>query len=351
MYRWLIKPILFLLPPEKAHHFALSSLYFLTRIPGLSSMMRKLFKFQSPVLERDCFGLHFKNPVGLAAGFDKDAKYIELMDLLGFGFIEIGTVTPKPQKGNDLPRLFRLPQDNALINRMGFNNEGLEAAQSRLKKLREKGSRIIIGGNIGKNKITPNDKAVNDYEVCFEGLFPYVDYFVINVSSPNTPGLRSLQNPEELRKIFSSLQKKNSNSGDPKPLLVKIAPDLENEAIIEITELALEYKLNGIIACNTTISRSGLKTNSTRLEEIGNGGLSGAPVANRSTEVIQLIRKHARSQLSIIGVGGIQDGVSALDKVNAGADLIQIYTGFIYTGPSLVKKICQYMVNHQRLSS
>jgi len=335
----IIKSFLFLLAPEKAHHFTLTMLRTVASIPGMKSVIRAAFVPKGNNLSRKVAGLTFKNPIGLAAGFDKNAEYIELMDLLGFGFIEIGTVTPLAQAGNPQPRLFRLLKDEALINRMGFNNEGVDAAVARLKKIKDKS--IIIGGNIGKNKVTPNENAVDDYVICFEKLFPYVDYFVINVSSPNTPGLRSLQDPEALTIIFEALQKLNNAQPKQKPLFVKIAPDMELSAVGEIAELALEHKLSGIIATNTTISRADLQTSTSTIESIGNGGLSGQPVKDRATEVITHIKRVAGDKLAIIGVGGIQSGADAAEKTKAGADLVQVYTGFIYAGPWITKDVCR----------
>lgn len=334
----IIKSLLFLLPPEKAHHFTLSMLRTAAAIPGMKTVIRAAFVPKGKKIERTVAGLTFKNPIGLAAGFDKNAEYIELMDLLGFGFVEIGTVTPLAQDGNPQPRLFRLPKDEALINRMGFNNEGVDAAVERLKKIKDKS--IIIGGNIGKNKVTPNENAVDDYVICFNKLFPYVDYFVINVSSPNTPGLRSLQDPEALTIIFEALQKLNNAQVAPKPLFVKIAPDMELSAVGEITELAIKHDLSGIIATNTTISRADLQTSGSTIESIGNGGLSGQPVKDRATEVVAHIKSVAGDQLAIIGVGGIQNGQQAAEKFKAGADLVQVYTGFIYAGPWITKDVC-----------
>jgi len=308
-------------------------------IPGMKSLIRAAFVPKGDNLSRTVAGLTFKNPIGLAAGFDKNAEYIELMDLLGFGFVEIGTVTPVAQDGNPQPRLFRLPKDEALINRMGFNNQGVDAAVDRLKKIKDKS--IIIGGNIGKNKVTPNENAVDDYVICFEKLFPYVDYFVINVSSPNTPGLRSLQDPEALTIIFEALQKLNNAQPAQKPLFVKIAPDMELSAVGEIAELALKHKLSGIIATNTTISRADLRTSDAKIKSIGNGGLSGQPVKERATEVIAHIKQVAGDKLAIIGVGGIQTGADAAEKMKAGADLVQVYTGFIYAGPWITKDVCR----------
>lgn len=335
----IIKSLLFLLQPEKAHHFTLSMLRTVAAIPGIKSMIRAAFVPKGDNLQRTVAGLTFKNPIGLAAGFDKNAEYIELMDLLGFGFVEIGTVTPVAQDGNPQPRLFRLPKDEALINRMGFNNQGVDAAVERLKKIKDKS--IVIGGNIGKNKVTPNENAVDDYVICFNKLFPYVDYFVINVSSPNTPGLRSLQDPEALTVIFEALQKLNNAQPKQKPLFVKIAPDMELSAVGEIAELALQHKLSGIIATNTTISRADLQTSDNVIQSIGNGGLSGQPVKEKSTEVIAHIKQIAGDQLAIIGVGGIQSGADAAEKTKAGADLVQVYTGFIYAGPWITKDVCR----------
>lgn len=288
-------------------------------------------------LERELWGLRFKNPVGLAAGFDKDAKYIDELACLGFGFVEIGTVTPLPQPGNDQPRLFRLPADKALINRMGFNNEGAVAAARRLQQRR---SDIIIGGNIGKNKVTPNEEAVNDYEKCFHALYPYVDYFVVNVSSPNTPNLRALQEKEPLKQLLHHLQVLNMQQVKPKPILLKIAPDLTNEQLDDIIEIIRDTKLAGIVATNTTIDRSGLQTPEADVTAIGAGGLSGLPVKQRATDVIRYIHKNSNGQIPIIAVGGIFTAADAQEKLDAGASLVQVYTGFIYEGPTIAKKIC-----------
>ncbi len=335
----IIKSLLFSLPPERAHYAALSMLKTVAAIPGMKSILRSVFVPKGDHLPKTIAGVLFKNPIGLAAGFDKNAEYIELLDLLGFGFIEIGTVTPLAQDGNPQPRLFRLPKDQALINRMGFNNQGVDAAVERLKKIKDKS--IIIGGNIGKNKITPNENAVDDYVICFDKLFPYVDYFVINVSSPNTPGLRSLQDPEALTVIFEALQKRNNAQPVSKPIFVKIAPDLELSAVGEIVDLAISHHLSGIIATNTTISRADLVTSSATIEAIGNGGLSGQPVKTRATDIIAHIKSVGGDRLAIIGVGGIQSGADALEKTKAGADLVQIYTGFIYAGPRIAKEVCK----------
>jgi dihydroorotate dehydrogenase len=287
-------------------------------------------------LEKEIFGIKFKNPVGLAAGFDKDAKLIDELATLGFGFVEIGTLTPLPQAGNDKPRLFRLPEDQALINRMGFNNQGVLTAIERLKKRK---SNIIVGGNIGKNKITPNEKALEDYAICFETLYDYVDYFVLNISSPNTPGLRELQDKDPLRKLL--LHIKNLSAAKPvaKPVLLKIAPDLTQGQLDDIIEILIETKMDGVIATNTTISRDSLRTPKANVEAIGNGGVSGKPLTARATEVITYLRKKLGPTFPIIGVGGIMTSKDALEKLEAGADLIQIYTGFIYEGPGFVKRI------------
>ncbi len=336
MYQFLIRPLLFLFPPEFIHHVTFKVLKVIGYIPGLSVLFRNLFSVQDPKLERTLFGITFPNPVGLAAGFDKDALLIDELAAFGFGFIEIGTLTPKPQPGNDKPRLFRLPKDQALINRMGFNNRGVDAAVSRLSKRK---SNVIVGGNIGKNKFTPNDKAGEDYKYCFEALYPYVDYFVVNVSSPNTPGLRELQEKEPLKKLLNEVKELNKTKGKAKPILLKIAPDLNEAQLNDVVEILLETKTDGVIATNTTISREGLTTDKENITSIGNGGLSGRPLTNRSKEVISFLRNKLGKNYPIIGVGGIMTPQDAIDKLNAGADLVQIYTGFIYEGPGLVKRI------------
>jgi dihydroorotate dehydrogenase len=338
MYQ-LIKPFLFSMAPEKAHHFTVSGFRTLLSIPGARSLFRTLYQLKDKRLERQVMGLRFPNPVGLAAGFDKDGKYFHEMAELGFGFIEIGTVTPKGQAGNPQPRLFRLPEDQGLINRMGFNNEGVDALVNRLKKGKPEG--IIIGGNIGKNKITPNEQAAEDYKLCFEALFPYVDYFVVNVSSPNTPGLRELQDREPLTQLLVLLQQLNQAQDHPKPILLKIAPDLNNDQLDDILSIVQDSGIAGIIATNTTISRDGLSTPESLVQEIGNGGLSGAPVRERATEVIRYLSEKSGGQLLIIGVGGICSAEDALEKLNAGASLVQVYSGLIYRGPALIKEINQ----------
>ena len=305
-------------------------------IPGKLWTFRLLFKVKDARLEREVFGLKFDNPVGLAAGFDKDAKLFDELASFGFGFVEIGTVTPLPQEGNPKPRLFRVKDDSGLINRMGFNNQGIEAAVARLRRRK---TNIIIGGNIGKNKVTPNDEAVNDYEICFEKFFPYVDYFVVNVSSPNTPGLRDLQEKAPLTALLNRLQELNNAKESRKPILLKIAPDLTNEQLDDIIEIVADTKIDGVVATNTTIDRSGLKTDKIKVDAIGNGGLSGKPVRARSTAVIKYLADKSNRAFPIIGVGGIHSDEDALEKLDAGATLLQVYTGFIYEGPALVKRI------------
>lgn len=344
MYKSLLKPFLFLLDPEKAHSFTLSLFRFSSSIPGVSSLFKSLYQVEHPSLERKLFGLHFKNPVGLAAGFDKDAKYLDLMGQLGFGFIEIGTVTPKGQAGNPKPRLFRLPQDEALINRMGFNNEGMDATLARLKKKKQRN--FIVGGNIGKNKVTPNEEAKQDYLLCFEALFDYVDYFVVNVSSPNTPDLRALQDKEPLQDLLETIQKANQRKESPKPILLKIAPDLNHPQLDDIVDIVFSTKLDGLIISNTTISRAKLKTNPKDIEAIGNGGLSGRPLTKASTEIIRYVSNKSQGKIPIIGVGGIYSAKDAAAKIEAGASLVQIYSGLIYEGPGLIKKINKALINH-----
>jgi len=331
-----IKPILFQFDPEKIHYFVFALLKFVNKIPGVSALIRAMYVGEDPRLERTLFGLKFKNPVGLGAGFDKDAKAIDELANLGFGFIEIGTITPLAQAGNDKPRLFRLPEDEALINRMGFNNGGMEAAVERLK-LRK--STVLVGGNIGKNKLTPNENATDDYVKSFNALFDHVDYFTVNVSSPNTPNLRALQEKEPLKQLLQTLKDINNTKPTPRPILLKIAPDLTNEQLDDIVEIVQETKIDGVIATNTTISRKKLNTSSSTIEAIGMGGLSGKPVRERSTEVIQYLANKSKKSFPIIGVGGIHSAEDALEKIAAGASLVQIYSGFIYEGPALIKRI------------
>ena len=348
-----IRRILFLFPTEWVHYFSMNCLKLLCSAGFIKSLLSKGFTFQHKGLVKEAFQLEFKNPVGLGAGFDKNAKYLRELEALGFGFVEIGTVTPLPQIGNDKPRLFRLPKDNALVNRMGFNNDGVKVISERLKVWREKveaqpdsrltthDSRFIVGGNIGKNKITPNEDAWKDYEICFKELHPYVDYFVVNVSSPNTPGLRELQEKESLRKILRHLQMINNGKARSKPILLKIAPDLTQDQIDDVVDLALEIKLDGLVCTNTTISRAGLVTSKEELEKIGAGGLSGKPVRERSTVVVEYISKKTRGEIPIIASGGIFTAEDAKEKFHSGASLIQVWTGFIYEGPGIVRKICK----------
>ena len=335
MYK-LLRSLLFLFDPEKIHHLTFFIIKTLYRIPYVSVFWKRRYIIRDTRLQRELFGIKFLNPVGLAAGFDKDAKLIDELSCFGFGFIEIGTITPKPQDGNDKPRLFRLPMDSAIINRMGFNNQGVEQA---IIRLRERESKIIIGGNIGKNKLTDNQEAFNDYKICFELLYDYVDYFVVNVSSPNTPGLRDLQEKKPLTKLLTDLQVLNNNKIKRKPILLKIAPDLSHDQLNDIISIVINTKIDGVIATNTTIDRSKLKTDKNRLDKIGNGGLSGKPLSERSTEVIRYLSNKSNNAFPIIGVGGIHSVDDAIEKLEAGASLIQIYTGFIYEGPSIIKRI------------
>ena len=337
MYKSLIRPLLFLFDPEKVHHFTFTLLKLCFKIPFKGHLAKKIYQVNDKSLVRNLFGLKFMNPVGLAAGFDKNAELFDEFDNFGFGFVEIGTVTPKPQTGNPKKRLFRLVEDEAIINRMGFNNDGVEVIVERLKK---RNSDIIIGGNIGKNKVTPNENAVDDYLKCFNALFDVVDYFVVNVSSPNTPNLRALQDKEPLTDLLNSLQKENNQKKNPKPILLKIAPDLTDGQLLDIIEIIKITELSGIVATNTTLSRDNL--NSKKKNEIG--GLSGKPVAKRSTEVIRFLAEKSNKAFPIIGVGGIHSEKDAQEKLEAGADLIQLYSGFIYEGPSLVKRINKFLV-------
>tara|TARA_R110002050_G_scaffold297339_2_gene458606 strand:- start:9234 stop:10259 length:1026 start_codon:yes stop_codon:yes gene_type:complete len=336
MYKSLLRPFFFRFPPEKAHHLVMNLLHTSLAIPGMKSVFKNLFSVTDNRLEREVFGIKFPNPVGLAAGFDKNADYYQEIASLGFGFIEIGTVTPVAQPGNPAPRMFRLPADEGLINRMGFNNGGVELA---IHNLKNRPKNLIIGGNIGKNKVTPNAEALNDYTTAFDALFEYVDYFVVNVSSPNTPGLRELQDKGPLTEILNALQERNNKKANAKPILLKIAPDLTDSQLDDIVDIITETQTDGVIATNTTISRAGLKTGKSITEEMG--GLSGKPVKNRSTEVIRYLNKKSGGSFPIIGVGGIQTAQDAIEKLNAGASLIQVYTGFIYEGPGMVKRICE----------
>lgn len=360
MYK-LLRTILFWFDAEQVHYFSMNALKLFCSVPFLKNIIRKKYSPSEAHSGVTLLNLSFKNLVGLGAGFDKNAKYLNELEALGFGFVEIGTVTPLAQKGNEKPRLFRLPKDKALINRMGFNNDGVEAVAERLKTWREKtvqrpatndqrqSNKLIIGGNIGKNKKTPNDEAWKDYEICFAALHPYADYFVVNVSSPNTPGLRELQEKESLRKILTGLQQINFKTATPKPILLKIAPDLTREQIDDVISLALEINLDGLVVANTTINRDKLISASPALQTIGAGGLSGLPLKNRSTELVSYIAAQTKGNIPIIASGGIFTGQDAAEKLNAGASLIQVWTGFIYEGPAIVKKITKYLAQERRL--
>ena len=334
MYKLFVRPFLFKLQPETAHAVIFKTLKSIQAIPGGLALTKLLCRVQHKPVE--VFGITFPNPVGLAAGLDKDADAFDILGAVGFGFVEIGTVTPKAQPGNPKPRLFRLINDKAIINRMGFNNLGVEQTVTMLKKKR---TNVIIGGNIGKNKVTSNEEAVNDYLTCFEALFPYVDYFVVNVSSPNTPNLRELQDKEPLKHLLLSLQNKNNAKTKPKPILLKIAPDLTDSQLDDIIEIVTDTKIAGLVATNTTISRTSLSYPDSEIEAIGNGGLSGKPLKNRSTEVIRYLHQKSNGTIPIIGVGGIMTAQDAKEKLEAGASLVQLYTGFIYEGTGLIKDI------------
>ena len=361
MYKF-IRDFLFLFDPEKVHYFSMNSLRFLCKIPFIKKIITSLFSPDNATLETKFLGINFKNLVGLGAGFDKNAQYLNELEALGFGFVEIGTVTPKAQAGNNKTRLFRLPKDKALINRMGFNNDGVEVIAERLRQWSKlhgqlaidvpvnaekfstftiHQSRLVIGGNIGKNKITPNELAWKDYEICFIALHPYVDYFVVNVSSPNTPGLRELQEKDSLRKILTNLQQLNAKQQNPKPILLKIAPDLTTPQIDDVIDLAMEIKLDGLVATNTTISRDGLVSTADEIKKMGAGGLSGLPVQKRSAEIVKYIHQKTNGQIPIIASGGIFTVADAKEKLQAGASLVQVWTGFVYEGPAIVKNICK----------
>jgi dihydroorotate dehydrogenase len=336
MYKLIIRPVLFLFDPERVHYWVFFWIRLFQRIPFVPKLQQYFFTVNKRSLERELFGLKFPNPVGLAAGFDKNAVAIDALANYGFGFIEIGTLTPVAQPGNPKKRLFRLKKDQAIINRMGFNNEGVKAAVQRLIKRK---SKIIIGGNIGKNKQTPNKEAVTDYLLAFDELFDYVDYFVVNVSSPNTPNLRALQDKKPLTHLLNSLQKENDKKEHRKPILLKIAPDLTDAQLLDIIGIVKDTRIDGVIAANTTITRDNLVESKERIEKIGNGGLSGKPLTKRSTEVIRFLAEKSNKAFPIIGVGGIHSPEDAQEKLAAGADLVQLFTGFIYEGPGLVKRI------------
>lgn len=340
MYKSILKPLLFKMDPETAHHFTFNFLKIAFKIPLVKPIVRSIYKVNDPKLGVKLWGLNFPNRVGLAAGFDKDAKLFEELSCLGFGFIEIGTLTPVPQPGNPQPRMFRLPDDLGLINRMGFNNQGVEAAVERLKG---RDPNIIIGGNIGKNKVTENENAHEDYIKCFNALYDHVDYFVVNVSSPNTPNLRQLQEKEPLKQLLSLLMNLNNSKVKAKPLLLKIAPDLTESQLDDIIEIVTETKIDGIVATNTTISREGLISPKNIIAEAG--GLSGLPVKEKSTAVIKYLHKKSNGSIPIIAVGGIFTGEDAFEKLKAGAALVQVYTGFIYEGPGMIKRINKGLIS------
>ncbi|MBK0381607.1 quinone-dependent dihydroorotate dehydrogenase [Pedobacter sp. SD-b] len=344
MYKF-IKSIFFQFDPEAIHYTVTDTLKMMQKFWGFPKLMRGIYNLEYPLLNRKVFGLDFKNPVGLAAGFDKNGDFIEEFANFGFGFIEVGTVTPLPQPGNDKPRMFRLKADEALINRMGFNNMGVDVLARKLKSVKREG--LIIGGNIGKNKNTPNQDAVSDYIKCFDALFDVVDYFVVNVSSPNTPGLRELQEKEPLMHILNALQKRNLKNDISRPILLKIAPDLTDPQLDDIVEIVQETKIAGVIATNTTISRDHLTSSESEKNEIG--GLSGKPLTKRSTEVIKYLSQKSNHSFPIIGVGGIHSAKDAQEKLEAGASLVQIYTGFVYEGPGLVKRILKGLIKHNKL--
>lgn len=338
-----LRKILFAISPERVHYMVMGWLSIAYSIPPTRWLFKSMFTIKHPSLERELWGIKFPNPVGLAAGFDKDARWTDELSTLGFGFVEIGTVTPLPQPGNDKPRLFRLPADEALINRMGFNNQGAAVAAQRLRQRKE---HLIIGGNIGKNKVTPNEDALSDYEKCFKELYEVVDYFVVNVSSPNTPGLRELQDKEPLMRILNRLQQMNKDLGAPKPLLLKIAPDLTDSQLDDIVEIVQTTGIEGIVATNTTIDRSGLNTPTADVDAIGAGGLSGKPVRKRATEVIRYLHTKSSGSFPIVAVGGIYTAADAKEKLDAGASLVQVYTGFIYEGPAIAKNICKGLMKN-----
>lgn len=341
LYKTFIKPIAFRIDPEKAHHLTVALFDIVLAIPILSQIIRSYFSFENKSLEKEVFGLKFPNPIGLAAGFDKDGKHYKSMAHLGFGFIEIGTVTPLPQKGNPKQRLFRLPKDKGLINRMGFNNEGVDALVERLKN--RKKSNLIIGGNIGKNKVTPNEEAINDYEICFEKLYPHVDYFVVNVSSPNTPDLRALQDKEPLTQLLTHIVQLRSKKESYKPVLLKIAPDLNHNQIDDVLDILSTINIDGIITSNTTISRDNLNTSDNEIKSIGNGGLSGLPLQQKALGIVKYVRSK-NPDIPIIGVGGICNANHAKEMIDAGANLVQVYSGLVYEGPTMIKKIKKALV-------
>jgi dihydroorotate dehydrogenase len=337
MYKWL-KPLIFRTNPERAHYAAMGLLQFACAIPGGAAALR--WAFRAPRREVNVWGLRFPNPVGLAAGFDKDARWLPALRVLGFGFVEVGTLTPLGQIGNPKPRLFRLPEDRAILNRMGFNNGGVQAAVERLKR---RPAGLIVGGNIGKNKATPNENAIGDYLKGLDALHPYVDYFTINVSSPNTPGLRELQDREPLAALLRAVVERNRSFPKPRPVLLKIAPDMTDGQLDDVIAIVQEVGVDGVIATNTTIDRSGLRTEASCVEALGAGGVSGAPVRERSTEVIRYLHERSGGAFPIIGVGGIDSPKAAQEKLDAGATLVQVYSGMVYEGPGLVQRIVRQL--------
>lgn len=340
-YQKIVRPALFFVPPESVHRIVAILLPLLLAIPGVSRVVRNHYCINHPKLEREVFGIRFPNPVGIAAGFDKEARLYNVLSDFGFGHIEIGTVTPLGQKGNPRPRLFRLPKDKALINRMGFNNHGIEHFTNQLKKRKP---RVIVGGNIGKNTLTPNERAVDDYCRCFSELFPHVDYFVVNVSCPNIKDLDKLQNRDELVVLLEQIQKINHSHQSPRPILLKISPDLNNGQLDEVIDIIRETKLDGIVATNTSSLREELVTDPKIVSSAGQGGLSGQPLRDKSTRVIRYLHEKSGGNIPIIGVGGISSPQDALEKINAGATLVQVYTGFIYNGPSLARQINKSLI-------
>jgi len=347
VYQRLLKPLLFSLDAEKAHHLTLKSLLALMHIPGVKALLYSRYGVEDSRLEQNLWGIRFKNPVGLAAGLDKDGLIGSDWKYLGFGFVEVGTVTPRPQSGNPPKRLFRLPKDQALINRMGFNNAGVDKLAERLHKQSREG--IVMGANIGKNKDTPNEQAVEDYLICFDKLKSYVDYFVVNVSSPNTPGLRELQQKEPLRLLLSRLQEQNHKQQRPHPILLKIAPDLTRVQLNDIAEVVQQTEMTGVVATNTTLSREGLMTSTDEVNTIGNGGLSGNPLTQHATDILKILKSQLDSNKSVVGVGGIMADTDAWDRLENGADLIQVYTGFVYKGPQLVQDILRLVLQKREL--
>lgn len=345
-YSAVVRPVLFLFNPETIHQFTINCMSFFGKIPGFQSYLRWRFKVKAdPALEREVFGIKFPHPVGLAAGLDKNARAFESLGAMGFAFVEVGTVTPRPQPGNPKPRLFRLPKDKGIINRMGFNNNGVEAM---VKNLKKRHSKIIVGGNIGKNEVTPNEDAIRDYVLGFNTLFDYVDYFVVNVSCPNQPNLRELQDKEPLTKLLQALCDANAAKPKQKPILLKIAPDLTHEQLDDVIDIVQNTDVTGVVATNTTTTRNNLSYSKEYIDSIGNGGLSGAPETKLSTEVIRYVHEKSNGSFPIIGVGGIMTPEDAYEKLSAGASLVQLYSGFIYEGPSLIKKICKYIVKKSK---